>query len=153
MRVSIDRLDDDGAATLGLLSVDSVRLCFTLEDTWHAVKIPGRTRIPPGVYPIIPIFRGKFFSAYNKRWGHKFALGLKDVPDFTNIMLHTGLVHGHTEGCPLVAYSASVKGHTAELVSGTTRPAYAALYEHLEPPLLRGRPVLCHINDFDQRYT
>ncbi len=127
MTIDIDlyRIFDDGRATLGLLFVDDLKHCFTLEDEFREVKVAGETRIPAGRYQIIPRTVGRFFDAYHHRWNHAFALELVDVPNFTNVMLHTGVNEDHTSGCVLVGYTAAIEGIPT---LNRSRDAYHALF-------------------------
>ena len=82
--------------TLGELSVDGEKFCHTLEPTWRkpeARKIPGKTAIPEGRYPIVITLSPKF-----KQW---LPL-LLHVPGFTGIRIHAGNTAKDTKGCILV---------------------------------------------------
>ena len=57
-----------------------------------APKIYGKTAIPEGRYEIDMYF----WETYNDSYPH-----LKDVPNFTGILIHPGTNADHTEGCLL----------------------------------------------------
>jgi len=89
-------------ATEGDLTVDGLRECITLEDhsPWSnagAVKVPGRTCIPPGRYRIVLVD--------SQRFGPD-TLSLVGVPGFTAIRIHAGNTSAQTEGCILVGQDA-----------------------------------------------
>ena len=126
MEIEVYRFLDDGKATLGMLYVDGVHICFTLEDEHRDFKVSGETRIPAGRYKVSKKTGGRFYEAYNQRWGHEYALAVDNVPGFTDIMIHTGVNEGHTAGCLLVGFDASIKNKTPIL--NQSRNAYAAIY-------------------------
>lgn len=95
MRLRLERAEAGRIATLGLLFVNDVMTCYTLEDPVRepGVKIPGETAIPYGQYPVIIT------------WSPKFARRLPligDVPGFEGIRIHPGNTTDDTEGCVLV---------------------------------------------------
>ena len=90
-------------ATEGDLTLDGLRECVTLEDysPWSdsgAVKIPGRTCIPPGRYQVVLVD--------SQRFGPD-TLSLASVPGFTAIRIHAGNTSAQTEGCILVGQDAT----------------------------------------------
>ena len=90
-------------ATEGTLSVDGLRECVTLEDhsPWSdpaAVKVPGRTCIPPGRYRVVLVD--------SQRFGPD-TLSLVGVPGFTAIRIHAGNTSAQTAGCILVGQDAT----------------------------------------------
>ncbi|NJN28818.1 MAG: hypothetical protein HC819_23995 [Cyclobacteriaceae bacterium] len=50
LQMTLLRFHDDGRATLGLLYINRVYYCYTLEDTHREVKLEKETRIPAGTY-------------------------------------------------------------------------------------------------------
>jgi hypothetical protein len=109
----------DGA-TLGVLFVDGVFQCFTLEDpireqlgvpveVW---KRPGETAIPAGCYEV------------TVTWSPRFQRNLPElraVPGFSGIRIHTGNRSADTAGCILVGFQ------RAHAVIQQSRPAFAAI--------------------------
>ena len=81
-------------STIGELLIDGQHECFTLEDPVHkGPKIPGRTAIPEGTYPLV--------VTLSQRFGRELPL-LLNVPGFSGIRIHPGNTAQDTEGCILV---------------------------------------------------
>ena len=77
--------------------------CDTLEPTWRDIgpgrpgrKLPGRTAIPEGRYPVAVTF--------SPRFGRWLPL-LLHVPMFTGVRIHAGNTAEDTAGCILVGAS------------------------------------------------
>lgn len=134
--------------TLGLLRVDTVFECFTLEDERRAVKVPGETRIPAGVYRVGLQAAGRLHLAYSRRYGseHVGMLHVEHVPGFTGIMIHAGNVEADTDGCPLVGdeLKTNISGRG---FLGRSRPAYERLYRKVAPLLESGVRVDLEVRD------
>ncbi|ADY37221.1 hypothetical protein Bacsa_2688 [Phocaeicola salanitronis DSM 18170] len=96
MELTLNRIVKDKAYTLGKLLVDGEEFCHTLEPRWRspeARKVPGRTAIPAGRYPVVITLSPKF-----KQW---LPL-LLHVPNFEGIRIHAGNTVKDTKGCILV---------------------------------------------------
>ena len=131
------RFSDDETTTLGLLYVNDRFYCYTLEDTFHEIKIDGETRIPAGTYPVQ--FRKEeteLTLKYRERYPDWFTwhLQLKNVPGFNSIYIHNGGDHTHTEGCLLVSDSLNVSNENTFLSNSkeTFRRLYGYLREQLD---------------------
>lgn len=86
-------------STIGELYIDGVFFCYTLEDKVRTgVKVPHLTAIPYGIFPVVQEFSNRF---------QKIMPRLKNVPDFSGILIHNGNYSGDTDGCILVG---STKG-------------------------------------------
>jgi len=92
MEITIDRLQDNGHSTIGVMKIDGVFEAFTLEDTYHAIKVPGETRIPAGKYDIKLRTEGGLHNKYKAKFGsmHKGMLWLQNVPGFEWVYIHIG---------------------------------------------------------------
>lgn len=93
----------------GVLHVDGVRFCYTLEDELRQEKIPGESAIPAGIYDIT--------LEDSPRFGPD-TLTLLNVPNFTHIRIHSGNTDEDTAGCIVVGSDADydlgiIKGGTA----------------------------------------
>lgn len=96
MELNLQRIVKDKAYTLGKLRIDGEEFCHTLEPRWRspeARKVPGRTAIPAGRYPVVITLSPKF-----KQW---LPL-LLHVPNFEGIRIHAGNTVKDTKGCILV---------------------------------------------------
>jgi len=117
MILKINRYAFSRFSTRGLLFIDDVFFCHTLEDTQRDVKVKGCTAIDKGTYKIKITFSNRF---------QQFMPQLMNVPKFEGIRIHTGNTQADTEGCILVGYSTS-----PEFV-GESRNAYFELMKRLK---------------------
>jgi hypothetical protein len=130
-----------GQYTMGELHVEGELIGYTLEDPvrelmiggrwkWdRTMKIPGKTAIPSGTYPIT--------VTLSHRFGIRLPL-LSNVRDFTAIRIHGGNSASDTEGCILVGKEQRIdKGWI-----GNCKPAVDRCIEIIE--LLRefGTPTI-----------
>ena len=104
MKLQVVRTQFGTDATNGILLVDGLFECYTLEDQYQAVKVMHETCIPEGTYDIKFRTVGGFHSKYSERYGnaHYGMLHLQDVPNFTYILIHAGNTDEHTSGCLIV---------------------------------------------------
>lgn len=89
------------AYTIGVLSLDGVRLCNILEPPCNGYH-HGVTAIPKGTYEIdldtvSPKFKNRVWA---KPYGGKVPT-LKDVPGRSRILMHPGTTVNDTDGCQL----------------------------------------------------
>lgn len=103
-------------STIGELSLEGRFLCYTLEDTVRPIKIPKRTAIPYGHFPMI--------LSESRRFGY-VTPELLHVPNFGLIRIHRGNCPEDTEGCILVGLT---KGNN---IIGESKRAFDALMELL----------------------
>jgi len=143
MKLKVKRINDNGESTIGLLFIDDVFECFTLEDEQRTVKIFGETRIPKGIYEIDLRKEGGHNQRYLKRYGssfHKGMLHIKNVPNFKWILIHVGNDDDDTAGCLLlgdVCYNNSVmNGFISE-----SRKAYERVYQKVINQMNKGVKV------------
>ena len=104
MILTVDRRWKKGEYTIGILYVDGVSFCNTLEDVVRTgAKVPGRTAIPAGTFRIrMDMVSPKF---KNKTWAKPYkgkVPRLMDVPQFDGVLIHPGNTAADTEGCILV---------------------------------------------------
>ena len=101
MKLSLNRTVFTEASTTGILYIDDVKECFTIEDKVREVegkkvsewKIDKKTAIPKGTYKVIIDMSPK----YGKEMLH-----ILDVPGYSGIRIHSGNVAEDTEGCIIV---------------------------------------------------
>ena len=98
MKLTVVRTQFGTDATNGLLFIDGIFECYTLEDQYQAVKVMHETCIPEGTYDIQFRKTGGFHSKYSERYknAHYGMLHIQDVPNFTYILIHTGNTDEHT---------------------------------------------------------
>lgn len=136
-------------ATIGRMTVDSVWICYTLEDpcrepltarpqdaialaAWvRSWKVFGRTAIPRGTYRVI--------MHDSPHFGRLMPM-LVDVPGYSTVYFHPGNTANDTEGCILVGFTLA-DDHTI----GGSRGAFAALYSQIEEAINAGQKVWCTV--------
>ena len=132
MHLRIIREPSTVAATLGILLIDGVFACWTLEDVVRPVKIPGETAIPAGRYDVRLSFSQRF---------QKTLPELLAVPGFAGIRVHAGNTQADTAGCPLVG---RVRAYDRLEES---KLALMNVMEHLRRATTAGDPITITIED------
>ena len=145
MKLDVVRTQFGADATNGLLFVDGVFECFTLEDEVRDVKKYAESAIPLGEYEIKFRTVGGFQSRYLKRYGKEFhgagMLELQDVPNFQYILIHTGNTDEHTAGCLLVGETQQDLEKGKDGFVGGSGDAYKKLYPKVRDAILAGEKV------------
>lgn len=120
-------------STTGILYLDGIKECYTLEDVQRPpeIKIPGQTAIPLGEYDVD--------ITMSKRFGRSMPL-IKDVPNFSGIRIHSGNTDKDTEGCILVGMQRGI-----DCVSDS-KTAFKELFIKLNIALTHG-PVRIKITE------
>lgn len=99
MKLKLRRVHLKPNCTLGVLYVNDLLFCDTLEDPVRGLgpqgggKIPGATAIPEGTYEVIVNVSPKFKRELPR---------LVNVPFFDGILIHRGNTAVDTAGCILV---------------------------------------------------
>lgn len=156
MKLTVKRFADNGDTTLGVLYVNGVFECFTVEDEERASKKAGETRIPNGTYNIKLRKEGGFHSKYKVKYPnmHKGMLCIhnadnwkiiKDGMTFQYILIHTGNTDEHTNGCLLVNDAVSGKTFTGS----SSVDAYKDLYPKVVKALESGEEVTIEYIDIE----
>ena len=101
MKLQVIRTQFGKDATSGLLFINGIFECYTLEDQYQAVKVMHETCIPEGTYDIKLRTTGGFHARYAAKYGimHHGMLHIQDVPCFEYILIHTGNTDENTSGC------------------------------------------------------
>jgi len=96
MQIQVTRQTFTDDSTEGVLTVDGVFECYTLEPTTRpdeSEKVFGKTAIPLGIYPVSISYSGHF---------QRDMPLVNNVPNFSEIRIHPGNFPANTEGCCLV---------------------------------------------------
>lgn len=153
MKIKVERRWPKATYTIGVLLVDGVRLCETLEDKDRGltkddslskirqVKVPGETAIPKGTYTVRMDVVSPKYSAV--AWFKKLCEGkmprLVGVPGFEGILIHPGNTALDTLGCILVGRNTKVGQLTA------SRETFAVLYGKMKAAADRREEITIEI--------
>ena len=143
MKLTVVRTQFGTDATNGLLFIDGVFECYTLEDQYQAVKVMHETCIPEGTYDIQFRKTGGFHAKYSERYknAHYGMLHIQDVPNFTYILIHTGNTDEHTSGCLIVGETQQDLEVSKDGFIGSSTVAYKKMYSKVASQLLQGKDV------------
>ena len=143
MKLDVVRTQFGEDATNGMLFINGVFECFTLEDEVRNVKVHSETAIPLGEYEIKLRTEGGFHTKYTSRYGsiHKGMLWLQDVPGFTWILIHTGNTDQHTAGCLLLGETQQDLDKGKDGFVGGAGDAYKKAYPKIAKAILNGEKV------------
>ena len=143
MKLTVVRTQFGTDATNGLLFIDGIFECYTLEDQYQAVKVMHETCIPEGTYDIKLRKTGGFHAKYSERYknAHYGMLHIQDVPNFTYILIHTGNTDEHTSGCLIVGETQQDLEVSKDGFIGSSTVAYKKMYAKVAGQLLQGKPV------------
>ena len=143
MKLTVVRTQFGTDATNGILLIDGIFECFTLEDQYQAVKVMHETCIPEGTYDIEFRKTGGFHAKYSERYknAHYGMLHIQDVPNFTYILIHTGNTDEHTSGCLIVGETQQDLEVSKDGFIGSSTLAYKKMYAKVAGQLLQGKKV------------
>ena len=143
MKLQVVRTQFGTDATNGLLFVNGLFECYTLEDQYQAVKVMHETCIPEGTYDIKFRKTGGFHAKYSERYknAHYGMLHIQDVPNFTYILIHTGNTDEHTSGCLIVGETQQDLEVSKDGFIGSSTVAYKKMYAKVAGQLLQGKDV------------
>ena len=143
MKLTVVRTQFGTDSTNGLLFIDGIFECYTLEDQYQAVKVMHETCIPEGTYDIKFRKEGGFHSKYSARYknSHYGMLHLQDVPNFTYILIHSGNTDEHTSGCLIVGETQQDLDLGKDGFIGHSGTAYKKMYAKVAGQLLQGKDV------------
>ena len=122
MKLTLQRYLFGSDYTMGLLFIDGVYFCDTIEDTFrgndlNGKKVANETCIPYGVYTIKITYSAK----YKKNMPQ-----ILNVPYFEGVRIHAGNKATDTSGCVIVG----IKSQNGEVLQ--SRKMYNALLKRLE---------------------
>lgn len=149
MNLKIDRKWRKATYTVGVLYVDGVRFCETLEDkdrglfqtdklsVIKSTKVYGETAIPVGAYTVAMNVLSPKYAAV--KWYKDLCGGrmprLLDVPGFDGILIHPGNNPLQTYGCVLVGRNTKV-GELTE-----SKATFQRLYKKMRAAADRGERI------------
>jgi len=152
MKLDVIRTQFGKDATNGLLFIDNVFECYTLEDEVRDVKVHSETAIPLGTYKIKFRNIGGFDTKYTARYGntfHKGMLELQDVPNFKYILIHTGNTDQHTAGCLLLGETQQDLDKGKDGFVGGSGDAYKKMYPKVRDALINQEEVTINYKNID----
>ena len=143
MKLQVIRTQFGQDATNGMLFIDGLFECYTLEDQYQEIKVMHETCIPEGTYDIKFRTVGGFHTRYKERYGssHYGMLWLQDVPGFEYILVHTGNTDEHTSGCLIVGETQQDLDISDDGFIGHSGKAYSKLYNKVAKELLLDKEV------------
>ncbi len=154
MKLDVVRTQFGSDSTNGMLFIDGVFECFTLEDQVRdGAKVMKETAIPLGEYGITLRTVGGFDAKYTSRYGadwHKGMLWLQPDPEgFKYILIHTGNTDEHTAGCLLVGETQQDLDKGKDGFVGGSGDAYKKMYPKVRDALLAGDKVTIKYSDIN----
>ena len=142
MKINLIRTQFGDDATNGLLFIDEVFECFTLEDQYQDKKVYGETCIPEGTYPVEFRKEGGFHNRYSAKYDfHKGMLEIKDIPNFKWVLFHLGNTDENTAGCVLVGDTQQDLDVSKDGFIGSSGNAYKKFYPKVATALENGESV------------
>jgi hypothetical protein len=153
MELIVLRISSQEDSTSGLLfeqtDIGKQFMCYTLEDEKRALKVPGETRVPAGIYDIEFRTEGGFHNKYSKKFAfHKGMLQVMNVPNFEYILLHIGNDDSHTAGCLLIGDSQENNIIIKDGFIGKSGNAYKRIYPKIAKALENGERVTIQYIDY-----
>ena len=151
MKLQVVRTQFGKDATNGLLFIDGVFECYTLEDQYQTVKVMHETCIPEGTYDIKFRKTGGFHAKFSAKFknAHYGMLHIQDVPGFEYILIHTGNWESQTSGCLLVGDTQQDLDVSDKGFIGASVNAYKRMYAKVANQLLQGKEVTIEYSKID----
>ena len=151
MKLDVVRTQFGKDATNGMLFINGVFECFTLEDEVRDVKVYGETAIPEGTYPIEFRKEGGFHQRYSARYknAHYGMLEIKDIPNFKWVLFHSGNTDENTAGCILVGDTQQDLDVSKDGFIGASRNAYKKMYDKIAVPMVNGEKVTLRVTSIN----
>lgn len=149
MELTLIREHDNHQNTIGMMYMDGVPFCMTLEDTFRHEKIKDETRIPSGRYEIKMRHGSPMSEKYRLKYGTDGMIWLQDVPGFQWVYIHIGNDERDSSGCILVGRSTTrlvVDGGTEQVLMKSTE-TYRQIHQHVSDAIQNNQPVFITIID------
>ena len=153
MKLTLYRKYKKDTYTIGILYVDGVYFCETVEDRDRglkqtdslskikSIKVYGETAIPTGTYTIrMDIVSPKYSAVafYRQLCGGKMPR-IMDVPGFDGILIHPGNTALDSYGCVLPGRN-KIKGGVTQ-----SRDTFRALYNKMSVAHKKGEKIIIEI--------
>ena len=131
MKIKVNRFLSDADTTVSQISIDDTIECYGLEDEYREIKVMAETRIPAGTYQIDLRTDRDFHKRYSNRFPafHQGMLHIRNVPNFTNILIHCGNTDDNTSGCLLIGTTVSIS--IKKMTIGSSVRAYTKFYKEV----------------------
>ena len=154
MKLQVVRTQFGTDATNGMLFINGIFECYTVEDQYQAVKVMHETCIPEGTYDIKFRKIGGFHERYDKKYknAHYGMLHLQDVPNFTYILIHAGNTSDDSSGCILTTTTQTDLDSAKAGFGGQSQLAYKRMYDKVAKVLLQNKPVEIEITTIDNLF-
>ena len=153
MKLKIERRWPKATYTIGVLFIDGLRYCETLEDRDRGLKqtdpptyissrkVAGETAIPKGTYGVAMNVTSPKYAGV--AWYYNFCRGkmprLLAVPGFDGILIHPGTSALDTRGCILVGKNTKV-GKLTE-----SKACFQQIYKLMKAAADRGETISIEI--------
>lgn len=147
MELSLLRNPSKKESTRGVLLINDVVFCDTLEDEKREIKVSGETRIPSGRYRIL---KREAVSKLTKTYRDKFDwfdfhLEIQNVPNFQYVYIHVGNYDENTDGCILLGRGFT--DYEDESAIWNSRKAFKEFYLRVSDALNNNEEVWITIYD------
>lgn len=141
MNITIERKASINGATLGVMYIDGLFFCYTLEDVVRELKdvpvkewkIKGETAIPSGTYKLVIDYSNR----YKRPMPH-----ILNVEGFEGIRIHGGNTSADTEGCILLGDTIVDNNKIAN-----SKIAFNRFFEKLDACLKDNKEVLIRLEN------
>ncbi len=148
IKLDLLRFDHDEATSSGLLAVNNIFECYTLEDQfrYYPSKVSKETRIWDGIYrlglrrqltPLTKRYRDKF------SW-FEYHIEILGIPMFSSVYMHIGNKKEDTEACVLVSDKIENLGDFEDITEKSTQ-AFERFYKKVYPILKETSDNSIHI--------
>ena len=147
MKLRVDRVNETKNSTLGNFFINNIRQCYTLEDDYDEIKVPGETRIPAGTYFVELRYEGGFYKRYSEKFGEDHPmLWIRNVPNFTFVLIHILNYHTETDACIGPGNSFGIDRYGDYYLKNSTK-AYKKIYYPIRNAIAGGESVTIEIGD------
>ena len=120
-------------------------LCFALEDEKRDVKVMHETRIPAGKYELKLRTYGKWFEKFKPKFPEGI-FEIMNVPNYTDVLIHTGNTDDDSSGCVLVGNTA-MRAASGEFTIGESVLAYERVYPIMLAQLKKSGKIFLNVLD------